>query len=59
MKPKIVIYHKDNEIDLILKKSVRNIPYKWTIWDKIETKEIKTYNEFIGLIAKEYEVKLL
>jgi hypothetical protein len=58
LKPKTVIYHKDNEIDPILKKSVRNIPDKWTILDKIEINESKTCNVFIELIAKEYEVKI-
>ena len=56
LKPQAVIYHKDNEIDPILKKSVRHIPDKWTIWDKIEINGSKTCNEFIELIAKEYEV---
>ena len=59
LKPQAVIYHKDNEIDPILKKPVRYIPDMWTIWDKIEINESKTCNEFIELIAKEYGVIII
>ena len=56
LKPQEVKYHIDNEIEPIINESVRNIPNKWTIWDRIDINGSKTCKEFIEFIKNEYNV---
>ena len=56
LKPQVMIYHNDKDIDPFFKKAVRYIPDKWTIWDRIEINESKTCIEFIELIKNKYNV---
>ena len=58
LKPEEVKHHIDGEIDPILNESIRVVPNKWTIWDKIQINESKTCKELIELIKFQYNVDI-
>ena len=43
---------------MILNESIRVVPNKWTIWDKIQINESKTCKELIELIKFQYNVDI-